>query len=226
MIIRKATLEFKPDYGILQSGELPPELSKQRVIKAEPMFFSASNDFCMENGGPLTKWFCERLPKNQSGYVIDSRTHMLMNGWYPCIPGWHHDDVPRNPSMNNQPDYLNMEYHSRHVMCVVGETAMPQFLNVPVTLDLPENNIYMVWDGLINRLIDPQLGGRNAHVWDVPSGKMIAFGWESFHRGMPATQDGWRWFIRATRMDSTRREIKNEIRAQVQVYLPTLNAGW
>lgn len=63
------------------------------VIKNEPMFFSSSADYCIRNGGDITKHIlteikeCDILtPDEYNSCIIDSRVHMLMPGWYPCIP--------------------------------------------------------------------------------------------------------------------------------------------
>jgi hypothetical protein len=66
-------------------------------IKNEPMFFNCDLDFAWDNGGNITRSFISNLPYDwqDEGIVFDSRVHMLMPGWYPAIPGFHHDDVPR-----------------------------------------------------------------------------------------------------------------------------------
>jgi hypothetical protein len=65
-------------------------------IKKEPMFFNSDFDYAYLNGGKITRSFLDNLPDGwRIDVVFDSRIHMLMPGWYPSIPGWHHDDVPR-----------------------------------------------------------------------------------------------------------------------------------
>jgi hypothetical protein len=69
----------------------------QDEIKREPMLHRATAQFALENGGPLTRSFLLSLQLAWSADIlVDSRVHMLMPGMWPCIPGWHHDDVPRS----------------------------------------------------------------------------------------------------------------------------------
>lgn len=189
----------------------------EALIKQEPMFFSADMDFAYTNGGPITKAFIDGYLLDKTGWIIDSRVHMLMPGWYPCIPGWHHDDIPRSAT-NGQPNYDNPEYKAVHRMCVIGKSAMPEFLNQIVALDKVENDVvYKVWNDQINNI--PGL-----RTQTLQSGDVVEFGEQDFHRGLPATQDCWRFFIRASR--NTTRQFHNEIRKQVQVYMSELEAGW
>lgn len=60
------------------------------------MFYRADMGFAWKHGGPITQDFLGLLPQDwyDSPVTIDSRVHMLMPGWYPCIPGMHHDDIP------------------------------------------------------------------------------------------------------------------------------------
>jgi len=90
----------------------------QDDVKNEPMFFNSDLDFASKNGGPITRAFIKHFISEQGDrrpYVFDSRVHMLMPGWYPCIPGFHHDDVPRSTS-TGQPNYVDPEYRSEHCL--------------------------------------------------------------------------------------------------------------
>lgn len=114
------------DSQIKKVGQFDKEYSIE-TVKNEPMFFSSDVNYAYENGGPITKRFLDLLPYRFNTGVFDSRVHMLMPGWVPCIPGWHHDDVPRTRS-DGQPDYENMAYKSEHVMGLVnGDLAPTQF---------------------------------------------------------------------------------------------------
>ena len=211
------TYHFSPDFnpvGVMADRD-------QNQIKNEPMLFSADTPYAWDHGGEITKDFITRYLSGHDDWIIDSRVHMLMPTWYPCIPGWHHDDVPRS-TPSGQPNYDTPEYLSEHIIMVMGPTAMPQFLRDPITLpkvaiDCGEI-IYKNWDLLIENHT-PAI-----RRYDVASGLVIHFTWQSFHRGMPATQDGWRFFIRASR--KTHRKFLNQIRTQTQVYLPITNQGW
>ncbi len=53
---------------------------------------------------------------------------------------------------------------------------------------------------------------------------MVYFDWNTFHRGMPTTHLGFRFFIRATM--NSKLESKNEIRKNANVYMPVIDEGW
>lgn len=105
----------------------------EQYVKNEPMLFSATPKFAWENGGPITRDFLALFfgisladeaswvlrDSKVGNYCFDSRVHMLMPGWFPCIPGWHHDDVPRSCS-DGQPNYSTPEYSSKHCLALVN----------------------------------------------------------------------------------------------------------
>ena len=192
------------------------------IMKNEPMLFSCDRHQSAKMGGPLTNAFLDRMPVGWDECVIDSRVHMLMEGWFPCIPGWHLDDVPRT-RIDGQPDHVNPEYHAEHLMCIVGDCSKTMFINGDVMLeDVPagDGTIYEIWHSEIEAMIER--GELSATA--CSTNNLIQFDWQTFHRGSAATHGGWRWFIRATR--NTKRIVTNELRRQVQVYLPAVNAGW
>lgn len=91
-------------------GDYLPTFTDNEV-KNEPMLFSCDRDASIALGGPITKAFLDSLyPEflNHPDFILDTRVHMLMPGWFPCIPGYHHDDVPRN-NTNGQPNYDNVD---------------------------------------------------------------------------------------------------------------------
>ena len=195
-------------------------------IKNEPMFFSASYAYARTHGGRITNEFLDLLEPDyghllDDKLVIDSRVHMLMPGWYPCIPGWHHDDVPRT-RRDKQPNYRNPAYQSKHFAVVVGDCSLTEFLFGRISLDIPKlgHTIYKDWNNELNLMI--KMGKLKPQP--VVPGLPIYFDWQTFHRGMPATKSGWRMFIRAS-WDTDRPKL-NEIRKQTQVYMSELEAGW
>lgn len=199
----------------------------QNVIKNEPMLFNCDTQFAYSNGGPITKEFLDKLYYtnwNDTGnWVIDSRVHMaVVEGCYLCIPGFHHDDVPRTRS-DGQPDYHSPAYKAEHCCCVVGADIAPTrfatgkafFQDVPIG-----KKYYKEWHTLVNNYIkDGTLLSRS-----IEDRKLTFFDWETWHEGTPAVKTGWRFFIRASRY--THRKVTNEIRKQVQIYLPNPMEGW
>ncbi len=194
----------------------------QDQIKNEPMFFNSNVDFAYDNGGALTREFIDKLPVDWlvSNPVIDSRVHMLMPGWYPCIPGWHHDDVPRS-TPTGQPNYVNPEYRSEHLMGLVnGDICPTLFIKGKIEVSEPDENkiIYEEWS--------KQIEGGTGLVVPAKSGVYIQFDCDTFHTGDAARGSGWRWFIRLSRNTDRQKNITNEIRRQVQVYMTNPNKGW
>jgi hypothetical protein len=208
------------DSGFSVEAKLPRFLEQD--VKNEPMIFSGDYEFSMTHGGPITRAFLSRLPNRYC--LIDSRTHMLMPGWYPCIPGWHLDDVPRTRP-DGQPDHLHPAYKAYNIMAIVGDASVTEFITGQLALEdigFYEGAVYGKWNAEINRrLAEP---GCTIALTKVPESTMVTMPFGSFHRGSPATKNGWRFFIRAN--FNTARKASNEIRNQVQVYLPVPEAGW
>jgi len=140
------------------------------VIKDEPMFFNSSFAFAYEQGGPITRSFLEGVEEyfrkhnmQEMPIVFDSRVHMLMPGWYPAIPGYHHDDVPRPPIpvgqhfiTAGQPDYDNPRYKAQHILGLVNADICPtEFAIGECTMpEIPDGElIYREWHQEVKRLV-------------------------------------------------------------------------
>ena len=192
-------------------------------IKEEPMFFNCTTKFAAENGGPITKELVSLLGKRfQEEGILDSRVHMLMPGWYPCIPGWHHDDVPRS-TLTGQPNYVDPEYRSLHCLALVNSDVAPtEFMvsnknqSIKVPTPDPSRVTYEHW----NEYLTQQPQGKTIQAED----RLYFFDCDTFHRGTAAVRNGWRWFGRVS--INTDRKPTNEIRRQAQVYMSAVNAGW
>ena len=192
-------------------------------IKNEPMFFNCSILFALKEGGPITKEFISHLPDRFIAEgILDSRVHMLMPGWYPCIPGWHHDDVPRS-TLTGQPNYIDPEYHSLHCLALVNSDVAPtEFMisnknqSIKVPTPDPSRVTYEHWNEYLT--LQPQ--GKTIQAGD----KLYFFDCDTFHRGTAAIKSGWRWFGRVS--INTDRKPTNETRRQTQVYMSAVNAGW
>ena len=210
---------------------LPP--LSERDVKCEPMLFNCDLRGAYEHGGRITEEFLGALPEEwrDAPLVIDSRVHMLMPGWYPCIPGWHHDDVPRTRS-DGQPNYGPGQCRSEHIMALVNAEICPtQFAIGEGEFEEPAlgRTIYSDWHPEVERLVDEMY----LYPWWAQSNLLIQFNDRTWHRGTPAVKSGWRFFIRASRYyDPDGKPIPrgnprtNEVRRQVQVYLDQVNAGW
>lgn len=204
----------------MRLGAILPSFATE-VVKDEPMFFSCSRGFAYEKGGPITRAFIDAIELGWDDCIIDSRVHMLMPNWYPAIPGYHHDDVPRS-TLTGQPNYETPEYYAEHVMSLVnGDVCPTDFAIGTATFD--EVNGRKTYDGW-NEAVNNHINEGNLTKVAAPSNQMIYFDWQTWHTGTKAAKNGWRWFARASR--NTKRPIKNEIRRQVQVYLEKPMEGW
>lgn len=203
-------------------------------IKKEPMFFNCDLEFAHKNGGEITKSFINNLPTDWklSEVVFDSRVHMLMPGWYPSIPGWHHDDVPR-PEIPvgqhfltaGQPDYDNTRYFSEHILGLVNADVCPtEFATGNCIMPKVEDGetVYKKWHIEVEMLI--KSGKLELH--EAKDRTLYQFDWQTFHTGTKAVKNGWRWFGRVSRNTDRVNTITNEIRVNAQVYLEFPMEGW
>jgi len=202
-------------------------------IKNEPMLFNCDMDNALAIGGDITRDFINCLPslwrENGDQLVIDSRVHMLMPGWYPCIPGWHHDDVPRSLP-GGQPNYDDT-LRSEHIIAVINaHVSATEFVAGKAKFSIPQPGqvTYDVWNREVELLV------QNGHFSTerVQSGRLYYFTDRTWHRGTAATCNGWRFFIPASMYKkdgflTTRPNPRtNEERKNAQVYMSALNAGW
>lgn len=220
-------LRFDSRYKV--EGRLPRDFTQDEV-KNEPMLFNADFEFAWQNAGPITKAVMMALPMRflEGPVVIDSRVHMLMPSWFPCIPGWHLDDIPRTRA-DGQPDHINPAYKAEHAMCIVGDASRTAFAVGQIGLKEPSLGevIYGEWHLVLEDIIEwhAQNGRQDLlRVEQVNPLDIVTFNDESFHQGTAAVKNGWRYFIRITR--NTQRVPTNEIRRQVQTYLPAIVGGW
>lgn len=219
--------------SLLDYGKFAETISNEQ-IKNEPMFFNSDLRFAYEKGGKITQSFIENLPEEwqQGDVVFDSRIHMLMPGWYPAIPGFHHDDVPRPQipvgvhfATAGQPDYDNPRYRSEHILGLVNADICPtEFALGKCTMpQIPDGQlIYREWHKQVLKLIE---NGELTH-FKAADRTLYYFDCDTFHSGQKATSNGWRWFGRVSRNTDRTKEITNEIRSQVQVYLEFPMEGW
>lgn len=197
----------------------------EEIVKNEPMLFNCDLNSAYKLGGPITREFLNRIPWLHDDVVVDSRVHMLMKGWYPAIPGFHHDDVPRS-TLNGQPNYDNPEYNSEHLMGLVNGEICPTVFAVG-KMTLPklyskDSVIYEEW----NKVVDNLVWKRLVREEEAESGKVIYFDCNAMHRVQEAKENGWRWFIRVSRNTHRTRHVTNEVRRQVQVYMSNPTQGW
>lgn len=193
-------------------------------LRSYPQVLRGSPDYIRQSGHLPLRRLVENamatLTRRWSFVSVDTRLSMLMPGMYPCIPGWHCDDFHR-PN-GGQPDLAHAP-QAEHVCLIIGNCSRTRF--VAQELDLP-----MVTDtdleggrtlyGVMHRRIeqcDPK-------TFQVSSGEMWRFSPKTWHRGEPATEAGWRYFLRLTGSDHW--TPLNQRRTQTQVYLTEPFRGW
>lgn len=212
-------------------------------IKNEVMLFN--NDFGhaynadVLHGIPnvITREALDHLDPDWHGsqnLVIDSRVHMLMKNWYPCIPGYHHDDVPRTRS-DGQPNYHD-ELRSEHAILLLNAHMAPTEFAVGEfnfnTVPLGET-VYKEW----HKVVVDQLRLGQLDLIKAPDAQWVYFDDRTWHQGVGSNVEfGWRFFIRVSRyyrmIDGEKvygprgNPRTNEVRRQVQVYMDDLNQGW
>lgn len=203
----------------------PLKQFSQDQVKNEPMLFNCNGHFALEKGGQITRNFVEAFysetGRDLHDIVIDTRVHMLMPNWFPCIPGFHHDDVPR--SKNGQPNYDTLEYKSYHCLALVnGDICPTEFaIGKAEFNEVPEGEIvYKQWH---KEIVEHIKTGKLKSVL-APSNTLVYLDWQTWHQGTRAINNGWRWFGRISW--NTNRKPTNEIRKQVQVYLENPMEGW
>lgn len=128
----------------------------------------------------------------------------------------------------NQPNLnVDPEGQPEHILALVdiGTGSLTEFIADEVDTYWFDkmDNYESVW-GWCDRNINNDRRELGFHRRWVESGQVIKFGHGDFHRAVPATGDGWRMFLRATRY--SKRPVFNEIRTQTQVYLSDPTKGW
>jgi len=214
---------FTFDSRIIEHSKLSKTFSEVE-IKNEPMLFSCDLIHARKLGGPITNLILDEMPEDWKDreLIIDSRVHMLMPNWFPCIPGWHHDDVPRSLS-NGQPNYYNPEYHSKHIACVVNADICPTdfALGLSDFLDIKKGEkYYKVW----HKLVEQQIQDGILKLHSIKDSVITEFNWNTWHQGTRAIKNGWRLFFRVTAQTFVK--PKNELRRQTQVYMEYPMEGW
>lgn len=224
-----SAVTFTPSTRIVGSlaGRVPTE-----SIEAEPMLFSASPSFAREQGGPLTQAVLGVLEGTDEieeaamfaktrglWLVIDTRSHMLMPGFCPAIPGWHCDAYPRR-GYASQPDVRGGTPDAWHYVTHLSDQDVGPsrtiFADEPLSVDIAEDDRH-VW-----KTVHDAATARVLRALQFLDGEVVRFSQPTLHRVAPAECRGWRWWFR---MSMYYRPPLNRIRRQVQVYT-TEGGGW
>lgn len=93
----------------------------------------------------------------------------------------------------------------------------------PVTLSVP--------DGLGSSLyehITREVNALDPPVLEIPSCAVVRWGWWDLHRAKAAQSREWRYLIRVTETDhrAPKTDLRDVLRTQQQVYVPSEAFGW
>lgn len=218
----------------------PRAESDHALIEGTPNLRRASLSNAVLYGGPLLRGLLQSAPivGDHKHILVDTKVSMLMPGWWPAIPGWHTDGVPRvllggtgamklyGPHGDGQPSLREQNaraldgycprYHTLHV----GNDCPTVFIDGQLHLPIEHDEDEQMYSEMTRR-IDGCTTLRKLvaqedvwHSWD----------WWNIHQASQATERGWRLLIRITESDQPPAD-SDFIRPQNQVYVPR-EFGW
>ncbi|RXZ77953.1 hypothetical protein EBB07_28245 [Paenibacillaceae bacterium] len=201
------------------------------VIKNTPQLWNASLEDALKYGGELTKSAigAMNLKFDRKHIIVDTKIHMLVPGFYPAIPSWHTDGVPRGndlrPDSKGNPDIHSQENmtYSRFHLLVTGQGCLTEFVTQPTILNVPNEPTTDLY-----KMVNEQINDKeDLSVTPVPSCTAVEWDWWNIHRGVRATEHEWRYLIRVTETDhmQPQSDLRKILRTQIQVYVPE-NFGW
>lgn len=166
-------------------------------------------------------------------WSIDTRVHMLMEGMYPCIPGWHHDDVQRTRD-DGQPNYDD-ELRCEHAIFLLNAHVAPTAFAIGTAGVKPwrgQGSMYGQW----HEEIEQHISNGFLEKVECPDSQWVYFDDRTWHTGVQSpVKFGHRLFIRIGmhyRMVDGQKVYEqppsraNEIRRNAQVYMPVPSQGW
>ncbi|WP_099021209.1 hypothetical protein [Mycolicibacterium palauense] len=206
------------------------------LIEATPNMRRASLSNAMLFGGPALRQCLESAPLvgNHKHIFVDTKVSMLMPGWWPAIPGWHTDGVPRysvdaasvTPANWGKPSLpLQISrhfegyrpiYHTVHVGVDCATEFIDGLLHLPIDHDEDEQ-MYSEMTRKVNEC-------HTLRKLRAPLGKWMTWDWWNIHQATQSEHRGWRLLVRVTESDQPPAE-EDFIRPQNQVYVPR-EFGW
>lgn len=152
----------------------------------------------LASGDPILAAFAAALPAAWTGerVLIRSKLAWLRPGWLPGPPHWHCDQVARRPDGDD--DYRDGRVPGKHsVAAVVGDCSLTRFVTGPI--ELADDPGEASTRARIDREIERRVARGELSTASLPAGAVALFGEGDFHRATPATHEGWRVILRATR---------------------------
>jgi hypothetical protein len=157
-------------------------------IKDQRSFKYAALDFVMRNSTEPIRAILKQMPieGNHRYVVVDVKLHDIIEGQFPCLPGWHMD-CTLNPWHDTKPDV--------HHIYVVGAGCRTRFLAEDFTMEFPTVIPAQV-KTLMNSVEHKSWKAEEAHVY-----RYDRFG---LHAPSVAESTGKRMLIRVTETDLIR----------------------
>lgn len=210
------------------------EKPSQDDIKNTQGLWNASFDDAFRFGGDVTRAALQamNIRGDKKHIVVDVKTHMLMPGMIPAIPGWHTDGVPRGgkslspasgaPHIHMQEGTESPRYH----LLVVGGDCPTKFI-ASRNISLVTENLPNLYAGISSQVCSMDDKGF-LDTYDAPDGQVVEWDWWELHTAQQARASGWRYLIRVTETDylEPQKDLRLVLRNQQQVYLPTEKFGW
>lgn len=210
------------------------EKPSQDDIKNTQGLWNASFDDAFRFGGDVTRAALQamNLRGDKKHIVVDVKTHMLMPGMIPAIPGWHTDGVPRGgkslspaagaPHIHMQEGTESPRYH----LLVVGGDCPTKFI-ASRNINLVTENLPNLYAGISSQVCEMDNKGL-LDTYDAPDGQVVEWDWWELHTAQQVRAPGWRYLIRVTETDylEPQKDLRLVLRNQQQVYLPTEKFGW
>lgn len=226
---RSKSLEFRRNSETV--AEINPTASVEQIL-LETSMYSATPEFAIEHGGPITREIIKKIPEwyydkaKELGLFpnIDVRVHNLSRDalpadvdLFPAIPGWHTDGEFRE-TYSAQPD-LNHVPISFHIIATVSThrsgVSNTQFLNTPIAVYTSEHlPDFRLWQSVHSYVETIQ----NRSTDFMPDGAITMFDARSLHRAMPVKNNGWRLFFRMSMWHKPNLD-EGQISLQEQLYL-------
>lgn len=210
------------------------EKPSQDDIKNTQGLWNASFDDAFRFGGDVTRAVLQamNLRGDKKHIVVDVKTHMLMPGMIPAIPGWHTDGVPRGGktlSPASGAPHIHMQIGAdspRYHLLVVGGDCPTKFI-ASRNINLDTDNLPNLYAGISSQVCEMDNKGL-LDTYDAPDGQVVEWDWWELHTAQQARAPGWRYLIRVTETDylEPQKDLRLVLRNQQQVYLPTEKFGW
>ena len=117
-------------------GELIGDANQETIRQMIPIY-RADMVFAYKHSNEPLRKFLDGAPIRGLKHIsVDVKLHMLKDGWFPGIPGWHLDDFYRpnkaQPEIAGIPN--NLCYHH---MVVFGDSSLTEVVAKPIELPLP-----------------------------------------------------------------------------------------